>query len=68
VDSATVSVSFDHPKSLARPETARAAELANRLALGIIAGLFAVLVHGEARRLSPQELTWAALLGRRAHN
>jgi hypothetical protein len=37
---------------------------ANRLALGIVAGLIAVLVHGEAPRLATEELTWRALLGR----
>ena len=36
----------------------------NRLALGIAAGLIAVLVHGEAPRLATEELTWRALLGR----
>jgi hypothetical protein len=38
--------------------------VANRLALGIAAGLLAVLVHGEVTRLSTEELTWRALLGR----
>ena len=38
--------------------------IANRLALGIAAGLIAVLVHGEAPRLASEELTWRALLGR----
>jgi hypothetical protein len=38
--------------------------MANRLALGIAAGLIAVLVHGEAPRLASEELTWRALLGR----
>ena len=45
---------------------ARAADVAafaNRLALGLAAGLIAVLIHGEAGRLSSQELTWRALLG-----
>jgi hypothetical protein len=41
-----------------------AASFANRLALGIAAGLIAVLVHGEAGRLGSEELTWRALLGR----
>jgi hypothetical protein len=36
----------------------------NRLALGIAAGLIAVLIHGEAPRLASEELTWRALLGR----
>ena len=39
------------------------AGFANRLALGLAAGLIAVLIHGEAGRLSSQELTWRALLG-----
>ena len=38
-----------------------AVALANRLALA--AGLIAVFIHGEATRLSSQELTWGALLG-----
>ena len=42
---------------------ADAAAFANRLTLGLAAGLIAVLVHGEAGRLSSQELTWRALLG-----
>jgi hypothetical protein len=41
-----------------------AESVANRLALGIAAGLIAVLVHGEAPRLASQELTWRDLLGR----
>ena len=41
-----------------------AESMANRLALGITAGLIAVLVHGEAPRLASEELTWRALLGR----
>jgi hypothetical protein len=41
-----------------------AESVANRLALGIAAGLIAVLVHGEAPRLASEELTWRALLGR----
>ena len=51
----------------ARPlETAQsfADSVANRLALGIAAGLIAVLIHGEAPRLATEELTWRALLGR----
>jgi len=38
--------------------------IAGRLALGIVAGLIAIFVHGEAGRLASQELTWRALLGR----
>ncbi len=41
-----------------------AESFANRLALGVAAGLIAVLVHGEVARLSTEELTWRALLGR----
>ena len=41
-----------------------AESMANRLALGITAGLIAVLVHGEAPRLATEELTWRALLSR----
>ena len=43
-------------------DVADVAAFANRLALGLAAGLIAVLVHGEAGRLSSQELTWRALL------
>ena len=38
--------------------------MSGRLALGLVAGLIAVLVPGEFARLSTQELTWAALVGR----
>jgi hypothetical protein len=49
----------------ARPlESGETAAFANRLALGLVAGLIAVLIHGEAGRLSSQELTWRALLER----
>jgi hypothetical protein len=44
-------------------DAADVAAFANRLALGLAAGLIAVLIHGEAGRLSSQELTWRALLG-----
>jgi hypothetical protein len=44
-------------------ESTDAAAFANRLALGLAAGLIAVLVHGEAGRLSSEPLTWRALLG-----
>ncbi len=53
---------------LATPVETDAADLAafaNRLALGLAAGLIAVLIHGEAGRLSSQDLTWRALLGSR---
>ena len=46
------------------PREPFADSFANRLALGIAAGLIAVLVHGEATRLASEELTWRALLGR----
>ena len=45
-------------------ESSFADSFTNRLALGIAAGLLAVLVHGEATRLATEELTWRALLGR----
>jgi hypothetical protein len=50
-----------NPLESARPF---AESMTNRLALGIAAGLIAVLVHGEAPRLASEELTWRALLGR----
>jgi hypothetical protein len=54
------------PAAAARLESAQrfADSFANRLALGVAAGLIAVLVHGEAPRLATEELTWRALLGR----
>jgi hypothetical protein len=42
---------------------ADAAGFANRFALGLAAGLIAMLIYGEGGRLSSQELTWRALLG-----
>ena len=51
------------PLESADVRAADAAAFANRLALGLAAGLIAVLIHGEAGRLSSQELTWRALLG-----
>jgi hypothetical protein len=50
--------------SLATEARPFAESVANRLALGLVAGLIAVLVHGEAPRLATEELTWRALLGR----
>jgi hypothetical protein len=50
------------PRPLAR--AADAADFAGRLSLGLAAGLIAVLIPGEAGRLSSQALTWRALLGR----
>jgi hypothetical protein len=44
-------------------DAADLAAFANRLALGLAAGLIAVLIHGEAGRLSSPDLTWRALLG-----
>jgi hypothetical protein len=55
------SIPAAHPLDSAPPF---AESVANRLALGIAAGLIAVLVHGEAPRLASEELTWRALLGR----
>ena len=54
------------PAAVAPLESAQsyADSVANRLALGVAAGLLAVLVHGEATRLATEELTWRALLGR----
>jgi hypothetical protein len=46
------------------PSQPFADSVANRLAIGIAAGLLAILVHGEAARLTTEELTWRALLGR----
>ena len=59
---APLTVESADPRGLAG--TADVADLASRLALGLVAGLIAVLVHGEAGRLCSQELTWRALLGR----
>ena len=58
---ATAPLEVVEPRAL--EGTAELADLANRLALGITAGLIAVLIHGEAGRLSSQQLTWRALLG-----
>ena len=46
----------------AAPRLEAAEPVAGRVALGLIAGLIAVLVPGEAGRLCSQELTWRALL------
>jgi hypothetical protein len=43
---------------------ADAADVVNRLSLGLAAGLIAVLIPGEAGRLCSHELTWRALVGR----
>ena len=51
------------PLESADVRAADVAAFANRLALGLAAGLIAVLIHGEAGRLSSHELTWRALLG-----
>ena len=52
----------DSAEAGAYGDAADVAAFANRLALGLAAGLIAVLIHGEAGRLSSQELTWRALL------
>jgi hypothetical protein len=46
----------------AAPSPLESTGFAGRLALGLAAGLIAVLVPGEAGRLASQELTWRALL------
>jgi hypothetical protein len=51
------------PAAAVTSESADIAAFANRLALGLAAGLIAVLIHGEAGRLSSPDLTWRALLG-----
>jgi tetrahydromethanopterin S-methyltransferase subunit B len=56
-----VTASLASPLDPAKPF---ADSFSNRLALGVAAGLLAVLVHGEAPRLATEELTWRALLGR----
>jgi hypothetical protein len=58
-----VTAPLDSAEPRALAGTGELADLANRLALGLAAGLIAVLIHGEAGRLSSQELTWRALLG-----
>jgi hypothetical protein len=40
-----------------------ATDVAGRLALGLAAGLIAVLVPGEFGRLTDEPVTWRALLG-----
>jgi hypothetical protein len=54
---------LESAETSAYADAAHVAAFANRLALGLAAGLIAVLIHGEAGRLSSQELTWRALLG-----
>jgi len=61
LEAATIPAAGNRVATEARPF---ADSVANRLALGIVAGLIAVLVHGEAPRLATEELTWRALLGR----
>jgi hypothetical protein len=58
-----VAVPIDSAERIATRETPDAAHVARRLALGLAAGLVAVLVPGEAGRLATQQLTWRALLG-----
>ena len=55
--------SLESAETRAYADATDVAAFANRLALGLAAGLIAVLIHGEAGRLSSQELTWRALLG-----
>ncbi len=59
----TASLALEPAEARGLADAADVAAFANRLALGLAAGLIAVLVHGEAGRLSSQELTWRALLG-----
>ena len=58
-----VTAPLESAETGAYADAADVAAFANRLALGLAAGLIAVLIHGEAGRLSSQELTWRALLG-----
>jgi hypothetical protein len=58
-----VTAPLESAETAAFADAADVAAFANRLALGLAAGLIAVLIHGEAGRLSSQELTWRALLG-----
>jgi hypothetical protein len=58
-----VTVPLESAEAGAYADAADVAAFANRLALGLAAGLIAVLIHGEAGRLSSTELTWRALLG-----
>ncbi len=60
---APLGVPLESAETRAYADAADIAAFANRLALGLAAGLIAVLIHGEAGRLSSQELTWRALLG-----
>ncbi len=60
---APLAVPLESAETRAYADAADVAAFANRLALGLAAGLIAVLIHGEAGRLSSQELTWRALLG-----
>jgi hypothetical protein len=60
---APLAVPLEAAEAGAYTDAADVAAFANRLALGLAAGLIAVLIHGEAGRLSSQELTWRALLG-----
>jgi hypothetical protein len=58
-----VTTPLESAETRAYADAADLAAFANRLALGLAAGLIAVLIHGEAGRLSTQDLTWRALLG-----
>ena len=59
---APLAVPLESADARAFGDATEVAAFANRLALGLAAGLIAVLIHGEAGRLSSQELTWRALL------
>ena len=56
-------VPIEPAERVLRREQSDAAVVAGRLALGLAAGLVAVLVPGEFGRLSTERLTWRALLG-----
>jgi hypothetical protein len=60
---APLAVPLESADARAFAGAADVAAFANRLALGLAAGLIAVLIHGEAPRLSTQALTWRVLLG-----
>jgi hypothetical protein len=63
LEAASLPAAVESAEAGALVEAGDAAAFANRLALGLAAGLIAVLIHGEAGRLSSQDLTWRALLG-----
>ena len=63
MEAASLPAAIESAEKAALVDAGDAAAFANRLALGLAAGLIAVLIHGETGRLSSQELTWGALLG-----